>query len=101
MSVFPIPGNLLGPMYFGAAIDGACLEHQTNECGKPGACLVYDLRKYRYIFVGLVCVFTMMHTCCVGLVYHSMKKRHFGQLKQHVRLEERVSYIRERVCKIF
>ncbi|XP_072029656.1 solute carrier organic anion transporter family member 1A4-like isoform X2 [Amphiura filiformis] len=86
--VMRLLGNLLGPMYFGAAIDAACLLHETNDCGKSGACFLYNLRKYRYIFVGLLFVFVFVHTCFVWLAYYSLKKQQGLRLRQHVPLEE-------------
>lgn len=38
------------PIYFGALIDTACLKWGTVTCGGEGACRIYDIVAYRYIF---------------------------------------------------
>ncbi|XP_019622985.1 PREDICTED: solute carrier organic anion transporter family member 3A1-like [Branchiostoma belcheri] len=41
------------PIYFGVAIDNACLLWQSI-CGSRGACWVYDTASFRNIFIGMV-----------------------------------------------
>ncbi|KAI8494168.1 hypothetical protein Bbelb_279280 [Branchiostoma belcheri] len=41
------------PIYFGVAIDNACLLWQS-VCGSRGACWVYDTASFRNIFIGMV-----------------------------------------------
>lgn len=38
------------PIYFGALIDTTCLKWGTMTCGGEGACRMYDIVTYRYIF---------------------------------------------------
>lgn len=38
------------PIYFGALIDTTCLKWGTVTCGGEGACRMYDIVTYRYIF---------------------------------------------------
>ncbi|XP_071946111.1 solute carrier organic anion transporter family member 2A1-like [Antedon mediterranea] len=45
-------GFFPSPIYFGAAISSTCLLRQES-CSRQGACLIYDLERYRYTFVGL------------------------------------------------
>ncbi|XP_033121665.1 solute carrier organic anion transporter family member 2A1-like [Anneissia japonica] len=50
--VIRVLGFLPAPIYFGAIISSTCLIRQ-ELCGREGACLVYDLERYRYSFIGL------------------------------------------------
>ncbi|RWS28880.1 Solute carrier organic anion transporter family member 1C1-like protein [Leptotrombidium deliense] len=45
-------GNVPCPIIYGAVVDSACLFWEYN-CGKPGACRVYDPSKFRLVFHGL------------------------------------------------
>ncbi|XP_041488696.1 solute carrier organic anion transporter family member 1A5-like isoform X2 [Microtus oregoni] len=44
------------PIYFGALTDRTCLHWGTRKCGKAGACRMYDINKFRNIFLGLPAV---------------------------------------------
>ncbi|KAL1775728.1 solute carrier organic anion transporter family member 1A5 isoform X1 [Sigmodon hispidus] len=39
------------PIYLGALIDRTCLHWGNLKCGKPGACRMYDINKFRRIFI--------------------------------------------------
>lgn len=41
------------PVYFGALIDRTCLHWGTLKCGQPGACRMYDINRFRHIYLGL------------------------------------------------
>ncbi|OXB70462.1 UNVERIFIED_CONTAM: hypothetical protein H355_009898, partial [Colinus virginianus] len=41
------------PIFFGALIDTTCLKWGTKSCGGEGACRLYDIAKYRWIYLGL------------------------------------------------
>lgn len=38
------------PIYFGALIDTTCLKWGSMTCGGEGACRMYDIVTYRYVF---------------------------------------------------
>uniref|UniRef100_A0A8C1S6L7 Solute carrier organic anion transporter family member n=1 Tax=Cyprinus carpio TaxID=7962 RepID=A0A8C1S6L7_CYPCA len=42
------------PICFGALIDVTCLKWGQNKCGGRGACRMYDIETFRYLFLGLV-----------------------------------------------
>uniref|UniRef100_A0A9J8AWX5 Solute carrier organic anion transporter family member n=1 Tax=Cyprinus carpio carpio TaxID=630221 RepID=A0A9J8AWX5_CYPCA len=42
------------PICFGALIDMTCLKWGQNKCGGRGACRMYDIETFRYLFLGLV-----------------------------------------------
>ncbi|XP_078668259.1 solute carrier organic anion transporter family member 2A1-like [Branchiostoma floridae x Branchiostoma belcheri] len=44
--------SIPSPIYFGAAIDGACLLWQTT-CGQRGNCWLYDNTRFRQAYLGL------------------------------------------------
>ncbi|XP_009670198.2 solute carrier organic anion transporter family member 1A2 isoform X2 [Struthio camelus] len=41
------------PIYFGALIDTTCLKWGTMSCGGEGACRIYDIVTYRWLYLGL------------------------------------------------
>ncbi|KAM4670557.1 solute carrier organic anion transporter family member 1A2-like isoform 1-T1 [Amazona ochrocephala] len=41
------------PIYFGALIDTTCLKWGTMTCGEEGACRIYDIVTYRWLYLGL------------------------------------------------
>uniref|UniRef100_A0A669Q8Q0 Solute carrier organic anion transporter family member n=2 Tax=Phasianus colchicus TaxID=9054 RepID=A0A669Q8Q0_PHACC len=41
------------PIFFGALIDTTCMKWGTKSCGGEGACRIYDIVKYRWIYLGL------------------------------------------------
>ncbi|KAM9673880.1 solute carrier organic anion transporter family member 1A2 isoform 1-T2 [Trichechus inunguis] len=41
------------PIYFGALVDSTCLQWGTLKCGEPGACRMYNITNFRYIYFGL------------------------------------------------
>uniref|UniRef100_A0A8C3XW75 Solute carrier organic anion transporter family member n=1 Tax=Chelydra serpentina TaxID=8475 RepID=A0A8C3XW75_CHESE len=41
------------PIYFGALIDSTCLKWGTLSCGGEGACRMYDIVTYRWLYLGL------------------------------------------------
>ncbi|XP_038051581.1 solute carrier organic anion transporter family member 5A1-like [Patiria miniata] len=45
-------GFLPAPLYFGAAIDGACVL-ERDECGEKGDCLVYNSELFSVTFLGI------------------------------------------------
>ncbi|NXJ10605.1 SO1A2 protein, partial [Odontophorus gujanensis] len=46
-------GGIPSPIFFGALIDTTCLKWGTKSCGGEGACRLYDIVKYRWIYLGL------------------------------------------------
>lgn len=49
------------PVFFGALIDTTCMKWGTKSCGGEGACRIYDIVKYRYIF----CFILISLPCCI------------------------------------
>uniref|UniRef100_A0A8C1N434 Solute carrier organic anion transporter family member n=1 Tax=Cyprinus carpio TaxID=7962 RepID=A0A8C1N434_CYPCA len=52
--VLRVFGGIPAPICFGALIDVTCLKWGQNKCGGRGACRMYDIETFRYLFLGLV-----------------------------------------------
>ncbi|XP_002731099.1 solute carrier organic anion transporter family member 3A1-like [Saccoglossus kowalevskii] len=46
-------GFVPAPIYYGKAIDFTCILWHTRPCGEQGACWVYDIEMYKYLFFGM------------------------------------------------
>ncbi|XP_028810163.1 solute carrier organic anion transporter family member 1C1-like isoform X2 [Denticeps clupeoides] len=46
-------GGIPAPVYFGAIIDSTCLKWASRKCGGWGACRLYDIKSFRFFFLGL------------------------------------------------
>uniref|UniRef100_A0A672T7N8 Solute carrier organic anion transporter family member n=1 Tax=Sinocyclocheilus grahami TaxID=75366 RepID=A0A672T7N8_SINGR len=53
--VLRVFGNgIPAPICFGALIDSTCLKWGQKKCGGIGACRMYNIETFRYLFLGLV-----------------------------------------------
>ncbi|XP_052429671.1 solute carrier organic anion transporter family member 1C1-like [Carassius gibelio] len=52
--VLRVFGGIPAPICFGALIDTTCLKWGQNKSGERGACRMYDIETFRYLFLGLV-----------------------------------------------
>ncbi|PIK62699.1 putative solute carrier organic anion transporter family member 2A1 [Apostichopus japonicus] len=71
-SFSPWTGFIPGPIYYGAAIDTACLLFQSS-CGQSGNCLVYDIEKFRYVFNGITLTLQVLATLAVFACYLTVR----------------------------
>ncbi|XP_033121663.1 solute carrier organic anion transporter family member 5A1-like [Anneissia japonica] len=71
--VIRVLGYFPAPIYFGAVISSACLIRQES-CGREGACLVYDLERYRYSFIGLFVGLKVLVVVLTFCVYGSINR---------------------------
>lgn len=55
------------PIYFGALIDTTCLKWGTMTCGGEGACRMYDIVTYRYIFYFILISPSYSSVACVEM----------------------------------
>ncbi|XP_019636968.1 PREDICTED: solute carrier organic anion transporter family member 3A1-like [Branchiostoma belcheri] len=67
-------GFIPSPIYFGALIDSTCRLWSTT-CGKRGSCLLYDLDRNRYYFLGLMVILRMCSILFELVAAHLFKKR--------------------------
>lgn len=55
------------PIYFGALIDTTCLKWGTMTCGGEGACRMYDIVTYRYIFYFILISPSYSSVACIEM----------------------------------
>ncbi|XP_038052436.1 solute carrier organic anion transporter family member 5A1-like [Patiria miniata] len=60
-------GFLPAPLYFGAAIEGACILDRI-ECGVAGDCLIYDAALFRLTFLGIFFGLKVLTLACYATV---------------------------------
>ncbi|XP_077990606.1 solute carrier organic anion transporter family member 3A1-like [Glandiceps talaboti] len=60
------------PVIFGAAIDSTCVLW-NKSCDRTGACLVYDMIKYKYVYVGLAIAYMTLALLCYAIALKSVK----------------------------
>ncbi|XP_014725565.1 PREDICTED: solute carrier organic anion transporter family member 1A2 [Sturnus vulgaris] len=63
------------PIYFGALIDTTCLKWGTMTCGGEGACRMYDIVTYRWLYLGLPAVLRGVSYIPSTLVLLILKKK--------------------------
>ncbi|XP_012675931.2 solute carrier organic anion transporter family member 1C1-like [Clupea harengus] len=64
MLMLRVLGGIPAPMYFGALIDSTCLKWGSRRCGGSGACRLYDINTFRWLFLGV--------TSCLRLLGYVM-----------------------------
>ncbi|XP_033117426.1 solute carrier organic anion transporter family member 2A1-like [Anneissia japonica] len=79
-------GYFPAPIYFGAIINSVCLLWQTT-CGDEGACLMYDIEKYRYFYFSLLIGLKMISLAMFTILYCTLKAEVDGNYK-HVNPEQ-------------
>uniref|UniRef100_A0A8C0U7S7 Solute carrier organic anion transporter family member n=1 Tax=Cyanistes caeruleus TaxID=156563 RepID=A0A8C0U7S7_CYACU len=63
------------PIYFGALIDTTCLKWGTMTCGGEGACRMYDIVTYRWLYLGLPAVLRGVSFIPSTLILLILKKK--------------------------
>ncbi|XP_032544669.1 solute carrier organic anion transporter family member 1A2-like isoform X2 [Chiroxiphia lanceolata] len=63
------------PIYFGALIDTTCLKWGTMTCGGEGACRMYDIVTYRWLYLGLPAVLRGVSYIPSSLILLILRKR--------------------------
>ncbi|XP_033918951.1 solute carrier organic anion transporter family member 1A2-like [Melopsittacus undulatus] len=64
------------PIYFGALIDTTCLKWGTMTCGGEGACRIYDIVNYRWLYLGLPAVLRGVSYIPSAVILLILKKKH-------------------------
>ncbi|XP_009566418.2 solute carrier organic anion transporter family member 1A2 [Cuculus canorus] len=64
------------PIYFGALIDATCLKWGTTNCGGKGACRMYDIVRYRWIYLGLPAALRAVSYIPSAVVVLILRKKH-------------------------
>ncbi|XP_027646279.2 solute carrier organic anion transporter family member 1A2 isoform X3 [Falco peregrinus] len=63
------------PIYFGALIDTTCLKWGSMTCGGEGACRMYDIVTYRWLYLGLPAVLRGVSYIPSALILLILKKK--------------------------
>ncbi|EMP25016.1 Solute carrier organic anion transporter family member 1A6 [Chelonia mydas] len=63
------------PIYFGALIDTTCLKWGTLSCGGEGACRMYDIVTYRWLYLGLPAILRGLSYIPCVLILLILKKQ--------------------------
>ncbi|XP_061844829.1 solute carrier organic anion transporter family member 1A2 [Colius striatus] len=63
------------PIYFGALIDTTCLKWGTMTCAGEGACRLYDIVTYRWLYFGLPAVLRGVSYIPSALILITLKKK--------------------------
>ncbi|XP_054666615.1 solute carrier organic anion transporter family member 1A2-like isoform X4 [Grus americana] len=63
------------PIYFGALIDTTCLKWGTMTCGGGGACRMYDIVTYRWLYLGLPAILRGVSYIPSALILLILKKK--------------------------
>ncbi|XP_075754110.1 solute carrier organic anion transporter family member 1A2 isoform X3 [Pelodiscus sinensis] len=70
------------PIYFGALIDTTCLKWGSLSCGGKGACRMYDIVTYRWLYLGLQAILRgVSYIPCVLILLHLKKQLKSSQEK--------------------
>nr|XP_047902757.1 solute carrier organic anion transporter family member 1A2 isoform X4 [Anser cygnoides]XP_047902758.1 solute carrier organic anion transporter family member 1A2 isoform X4 [Anser cygnoides] len=63
------------PIYFGALIDTTCLKWGTMTCGGEGACRLYNIVTYRWLYLGLPAILRGVSYFPCALILFILKKK--------------------------
>ncbi|XP_072017135.1 solute carrier organic anion transporter family member 5A1-like [Amphiura filiformis] len=74
-------GFLPAPIYFGVAIESTCVLW-NKSCGQTGDCLLYDLTKFRYVFIGLFLALKCVSLTGFSIVAILAEKAHAKEMKR-------------------
>ncbi|MBN3289767.1 SO1C1 protein, partial [Polypterus senegalus] len=70
------------PIYFGAIIDSVCMIWGVRTCGGRGACRMYQMDNFRYLFQGMILGFRLLGFVIFGFVIFRVKKKFKNDQKE-------------------
>ncbi|KAK2892580.1 hypothetical protein Q8A67_012568 [Cirrhinus molitorella] len=73
--VLRVFGGIPASIYFGALIDSTCLKWGQKKCGGSGACRIYDIETFRYIYLGLVSSLRAFSYVLLWMVITQIKRK--------------------------
>uniref|UniRef100_A0A673IWZ4 Solute carrier organic anion transporter family member n=2 Tax=Sinocyclocheilus rhinocerous TaxID=307959 RepID=A0A673IWZ4_9TELE len=68
-------GGIPAPICFGALIDSTCLKWGQKKCGGSGACRMYDIETFRYLFLGLISSLRTISYTLLWIVTTQIKRK--------------------------
>ncbi|XP_029379552.1 solute carrier organic anion transporter family member 3A1 isoform X2 [Echeneis naucrates] len=75
-------GFIPPPLIFGAGIDSTCLFWST-DCGKKGACLLYDNTTYRHLYVSLAIILKGIAFLLYTTTWYCLRRNYKKYIKGH------------------
>uniref|UniRef100_A0A8D0FQZ4 Solute carrier organic anion transporter family member n=1 Tax=Strix occidentalis caurina TaxID=311401 RepID=A0A8D0FQZ4_STROC len=69
------------PIYFGALIDTTCLKWGAMTCGGEGACRMYDIVTYRWLYLGLPAILRGVSYIPSTIILLILKKKSKSELQ--------------------
>ena len=71
-------GNVPCPIIYGAVVDSACLFWE-GDCGKQGACRIYDPVKFRRVFHGVTALIMFAAFIVDAVVWYKAPEIQFNE----------------------
>ncbi|XP_067839009.1 solute carrier organic anion transporter family member 4C1-like [Heptranchias perlo] len=62
-------GSIPGPVLFGSVIDESCVLWNEDDCGRQGACWIYDNPKMAYMLVGISAACKLISVVTITAAY--------------------------------
>ncbi|KAL4612697.1 solute carrier organic anion transporter family member 1C1-like, partial [Arapaima gigas] len=81
-------GGIPAPIYFGALIDSTCLKWGTRKCGGQGACRMYKIQTFRFLFLGMITCLRLAGYVFLWVAIIQIKKRMKQQKKDELPSKE-------------
>uniref|UniRef100_A0A8D0CGZ7 Solute carrier organic anion transporter family member n=1 Tax=Scleropages formosus TaxID=113540 RepID=A0A8D0CGZ7_SCLFO len=75
MLVLRVLGGIPAPIYFGALIDSTCLKWGRRKCGGRGACRMYSIQTFRFLFLGMSSSLRLIGYTFLWMAITQIKKR--------------------------
>ncbi|XP_068459692.1 solute carrier organic anion transporter family member 3A1 [Clinocottus analis] len=75
-------GFIPPPLIFGAGIDSTCL-FWSSECGKRGACLLYDNVAYRHLYVSLAIILKGVAFLLYATTWYCLRRNYKKYIKSN------------------
>ncbi|XP_050962996.1 solute carrier organic anion transporter family member 1C1-like [Labeo rohita] len=90
--VLRVFGAVPASIFFGALIDSTCLKWGQKKCGGSGACRIYDIEIFRYLFLGLVSALWAFSYTLLWIVVTQIKRkvRNNKQMSKDTELQQPV-----------
>ncbi|XP_043943750.1 solute carrier organic anion transporter family member 1C1-like [Protopterus annectens] len=93
--------GILAPLFYGAAIDATCLKWGSRRCGGQGACRMYDITAFRYIYVGLNAgINAISHIPCIIFLIFLSKQFGSANMENVENAEVELALIKETVTRL-
>uniref|UniRef100_T1J9S9 Solute carrier organic anion transporter family member n=1 Tax=Strigamia maritima TaxID=126957 RepID=T1J9S9_STRMM len=98
--IFRLFGYIPSPIMFGNVIDATCLLWTSNCNNKVGFCLVYDIEKFRYSFVGISAAVKVITATlyCIDWILIRQEQKSASLIVMHEDIMVTVESVRNRLA---